>query len=258
MFHFLTLLSIVNASLDYRETDWPPLCALGYRQSPINLPKMSDPQLKFTQGIKIVSTDFKRINEFYIKDADPVYLTYDAPGHIENFMTLDVFGEIKEYKLTKIGTKVPSEHAYDFERTGVEFQFQFKETKTGARLIYAARFKANTLTNNEFVAGFYFGIPNKRADIDLSLIINDKKSFYYYEGSDNSPNCEENVTWLVSDLMSVTSVQVIEIRNGLFPFYPLGNARMFRHNDEIEIFYIDNDTKALTLGLLGLLLVFIY
>lgn len=176
------------------------LCKLGQAQSPINIPAEAEvsPLSISVQyhSIPIEVMMHQNVLEIHVSG--------------KNYMT--VGGQ--EWRLYNIFLHTPAEHKIDNIQYPAELQFYHTDDK-GSLLVSSVLLK-NGQENSEINKMMQAYIPalidkatKVDGQIDLTGLLPNSKSAYYYQGSMTRPPCMEGVNWLIlAEPVSISNHQI--------------------------------------------------
>jgi carbonic anhydrase len=175
-------------------------CALGHRQSPINLTGM--PSAK-SVNLRL--------------DYNSSTATIQNSGHSIQVSPSDggaVIMDGVEYKLSQIHFHTPSEHTINGHRSAMETHFVHKNAK-GELLVIGVL--SDIGVADPMLAPIWTYLPSDAgpASIIPDALLNARdlmpatEEFYVYSGSLTTPPCSENVTWMVyASPLSISAEQI--------------------------------------------------
>lgn len=253
---FVSLLATVfSQGFNYESngSDWGGICSSGELQSPIKIESGT-----INKIIEEDNLDYLKLTYEYKSIFKSVQ--YNAGYGLfinSNFGNLKITGDSNStlggiYRAEHIRMRYPAEHNISYSSDSfdesdtreLELQIEHRRETDGKVLIVSVIYKVGWYFN-KFIDQFIFSKENiGGGDIDLSHIIpgfDYLKDFYLYDGSYTTPDCLENVTWVVySKKVSVDAVQM-DVFNKLLEVDGVGNNRILQDIGEREVIrYISN------------------
>lgn len=219
------------------------VCKTGQAQSPINI-RTSD-VIKSKRPLKFVRFNYPILKN--MKFRFEKNYAFNVVGKYPEACTLVEAGGVHyRFKLKNVHFHLPAEHPIDNRRTHLEFHLVHEKDKNCPfvkDINKKANVKIDTLRDDLLVIAVRFRVDNekpadpvisqmdfrnngKKFDLNLKEWVNPDKKFYYYRGSLTTPNCDENVTWVVvKEPLNLTLNQYTPIKKWVNKEYPFGNAR---------------------------------
>lgn len=217
-------------SYPYNETEWglvSATCSEGTMQSPVDLPAHS--------GRAQTKLDIMYDNPTSLTASDEHELTWNEESNNPPTIRLDNM----TYVLSKVQCHIGSEHTVNGFRYAGSCQFVHQE---GDKYVIIEVFISDgTSTTN---SAFDDALQN--ANLLWGTMISGLNLRYYWEytGSFTTPNCEENVQWIIlRDVVEVTPAQVEQMKdnagidNNFRDLMPL-NGRAARDGSKIGNFTV--------------------
>eukprot|EP00195_Chlamydomonas_chlamydogama_P007086 CAMPEP_0202895064 /NCGR_PEP_ID=MMETSP1392-20130828/4344_1 /ASSEMBLY_ACC=CAM_ASM_000868 /TAXON_ID=225041 /ORGANISM="Chlamydomonas chlamydogama, Strain SAG 11-48b" /LENGTH=353 /DNA_ID=CAMNT_0049579953 /DNA_START=38 /DNA_END=1099 /DNA_ORIENTATION=- len=196
--------------------NWPGVCTVGKKQSPINIPVGDGPH----------STS-KRVGDlaFRYKNSVVQRIFASNPGHGSmqiNFSS----GKVcringQQYDLLQFHFHTPSEHALDGKRYAMEAHLVHRNKQTGSLAVVGIMLDHGGPINPCLEVGLK-NSPKPGQEIPLSIPVdpmmllpppntNGRRSFIHYPGSLTTPPCSEGVDWFVmTQPIKVDSTQILD------------------------------------------------
>jgi len=269
LFH-LNLIKGTSDKVDWtwsKQEDWKGSCNTGKKQSPLDFPD----NFNYDQSayMTINSASFSKISYKL-----SVYQNYLFQAELKNSGSITVVKNGVKYKYVaeNMSFHIDSEHSFNGKKSDIEIQFIHKKDvdflttqgvsedpdKLNQYLIFALRYNIDKVAKpNADLENFNFGtVGPTSASIDLSKFIPIGKPFYHYEGSSTSPDCLENVNWVVpqevgtisqtqydalnkwiSGVIQEKNVRAAKPLNGRKLYYQLNNIKEEVVVDEIVVSY---------------------
>ena len=254
---FFLLLSFVTSDpiLDYSELGWVDTCK-GKKNSPIDIPKQVTNTSDF---IKIVSKSYpllKGVN-WEILNSKEFYLNLTS---LNGYLMIMKNNTNYKYLLDSIKLHIPSEHSIQGQKYDVEIQiFHTKDaiwlTNSGVvtdpdlnykYLAISVFFKSGSNDTNQIMTGFDFSnFGNQLSGVDISIFADSSSNFFHYEGSQTTPNCDENVNWIIlENIQNHTKTQNDIVSSIVKKIYPYGNARSQKNLNTRTVYYLDMSSAS--------------
>ncbi|XP_053989539.1 carbonic anhydrase 1-like [Hylaeus volcanicus] len=222
-------LYVVTASEDWAywgihgPPHWPGLCATGKKQSPINI--MSEETIKADLGaLKFIRYDFAATGEITNNGHAVQISLYGVSIHLEG-------GDLpSRYTLDQMHFHWPAEHTVDETRDALELHFVHYDNKYGNAseaakhengiAVVATLFELDTQDNFDLMpivkaielvrkwAGKSTAMMRFKV-IPYLFLPKDHTTYYRYNGSLTTPECQESVMWFVfTEKLTVSKQQV--------------------------------------------------
>ncbi|KAJ9596926.1 hypothetical protein L9F63_012051 [Diploptera punctata] len=231
--------------------DWPGMCQTGTRQSPIDL----DPEITVPgtfEPLVLLHYD-RKANASITNNGHTVKLTLDQPCEI----VMAAGGLPGVYQLDQIHFHWKSEHTFRGKRWSLEMHIVHHNikypslTEAGKHrqgiAVLGVLFHETDDTNKALAPlidavakvhtyGAVYSLP-QRIEVD-DMLPNEINSFYRYQGSLTTPNCDETVVWTVlTHLVPIGTAQIEqflrvkgihgELKSNYRPIQKLDNRRVF-------------------------------
>lgn len=190
-------------------------CAIGKRQSPINLASAIE-----AKPVE-VTIDYKSSGLKIINNGHTVEVNYDSGS----FVTLDG----RTYELLQFHFHRPSEHLVDNSPYDMELHLVHQDPNSYALAVVGFFLKQGT--ENSILAPVWENMPMSEGPeqsiagitIDASqLLPSDTSNFYHYYGSLTTPPCSQIVDWVIyTQPVEVSADQITKFANAI----PFNNAR---------------------------------
>jgi len=201
MLHLLLYLK-VWAVYSYAD-NWLGICATGQKQSPVNIVRYQDEDLKLIPNVQEVielDDDFAYIylnvgeseSKAFVQDS--VISIVGSYGDI-TFQPSE--GEYETYTVTGLTIHTPSEHRIDNENYHLEVQIFLKNAQN--QVLALAILHDDDGVDHDFLTNVEDCYENGD-DLDLDLEFPNTRKigrYFKYSGSLTSQPCTENVTWIV-------------------------------------------------------------
>jgi carbonic anhydrase len=184
-------------------------CSEGRQQSPISIlttttlqdHNIAETTLRFKT---VFAKSYNRSGLAQVEVATPANDAYLIGGPRGGF-----------HYLQKISFHAPSEHAFDGFRASAAAQFWFQDNKGVATYVLDLMFIDNSETPNAWIDRVLTAMKTNSTTIDLNpqSAFPTDLTYYFYEGSDTVPPCQQGWTWLIlRHPMPATLAQVAAIR----------------------------------------------
>lgn len=254
LFTLINLVFLANNGLvDYAgQNNWPGLCKGGQLQSPINIVnqnKTNDGVIDVT-GIKIGLVSGPKFEK--LKDGTVgVNLTEKYDYNIDYFFGKD---KPRTYIIEKFTFHSKSEHTVNGEQFDLEMQI-LCNLDTRYSDVFKAILKPEDKKHKHLIVSVFFkltedpkGTPSLMNlklgetlnNFDLRSFVFYHKAFFYYQGSTTTPNCSENVHWIVYEKpLPITKSELAHMREQLTNsgYQGAENARKVQSLNKREIYY---------------------
>lgn len=185
--------------------------------------------------------------------ADKYFFTYDKA--VNNFVILQKLGVNYTYFFKEVNYHCPNEHIVLRQTGTCEVQIIHQRTvppndaDLNMKFLYISYFvnADNTAPETQLVP------PQKKPvtyNLDFSSILTKNSSFYFYQGSQTIPSCEENVYWLIAkDPIKASSLQVNDLKSWISLAYnkDTGNRREEQALNSRPVYSIDYPSSSLPL-----------
>jgi carbonic anhydrase len=200
-------------AFDYAQQgkDWPQLCSLGKKQSPINIDTKQSTcdsglrfDLIFTQGLRTFTTE---TNGYSLSVHDEV----------SSLVATDVEGHLFQSTAHEFHFHSPSEHTINHQHFDLELHIvHTADTQAGPKhlSVIGILFKVNDNAGpHPFIDALDAQNTGKAVKVDIQSLlgskVNSKLNYFSYEGSLTTPPCTEGVTWYVVEApQTITSAQL--------------------------------------------------
>ncbi|KAL6259510.1 hypothetical protein P5V15_009428 [Pogonomyrmex californicus] len=236
----------------YGPNNWPGICTTGKKQSPINI-ATEDAERIDLGALKFNRYDFAFSGDLINTGHSVQIRLHGVPIHLSGGSLSSV------YVLEQMHFHWPAEHTVDGLRDPLELHLvhydeqyaNFSEAaqKENGIAVVAVLFKLDNYDNPElmpivetaemvsnWVGHSMLEIRTKL--IPLLFLPKDHTTYYHYEGSLTTPNCQESVMWFVmTEKLTVSEAQLsvfrhIESSNGTLkfnyrPIQKLGNRKVY-------------------------------
>ena len=227
---FLVCINLIVSLVDYSDQEnWSGDCATGLKmQSPINI-----------QNSDIVEDDSK----FSFQSIDYTTISSTSVGYQHGYSistpTLDngsikvkINGTEYTYNIRNIHFHFHSEHKisnklYDMEMHIVHENSDSSDTNN-YHMVLAYIFEASGSTDNSFLQSIGFNTGETVTNVKVQDIVKNE-DVYYYKGSLTTPDCTEDVNWVViQDIKTMSTSQLETFKtyiSSLNSAYASGNNR---------------------------------
>lgn len=185
-------------------------CSEGKYQSPISI--LTESALKDV-NVPYTALRFKPIFAKTYNRSSLAQIEVAVPEN-EYYMTGGPRGGY--HYLRKISFHSPSEHAFDDFRASAAAQFWFHDKNGAPTYVVDLMFIDNTDVSNPWVDTVLQAMRSNSTTMDLNpqATFPLDLTYFFYDGSDTIPPCEQGLTWLIMrNPMPVTLAQVAAIRN---------------------------------------------
>lgn len=239
--------------LDYtdKETGWN--CS-GDQQSPIDFPTDHTQLIDGRNKLRLISATYPLINDNQLEIHNQRDFGFKFDDSIGDLKALYNNKTPVLYHLKQINFKIKAEHTFDGLRHDAEIQFVHEKdtnwlqtqgiddpTPNRSALIVAVPLKFNKVINNNKILdtmNMYEITPV--TNLDISPFITIYNDYYHYEGSFTTPDCNENVNWIVMKNPQIISYrQIFALRNWIESVYY--NGRIHRKTQPLNqrtIYYV--------------------
>ncbi|KAL7709333.1 carbonic anhydrase-like protein [Lotmaria passim] len=238
--------------------EWPALCRVGSRQSPISFTNVDPSEVVKNAPLKRLQFSSKC---FFPKDETQMRIVNEGavnmvrferqdrlPEDLSECTVVDPLNKSRIFYFSELHFHATSEHKFRNLRPDVEMHLVFTtdEAKEKKRemLAVAVMLKASTTINSTSVRALRHilvdgSLPRRHAmttcflteDMSITSLIPARESYLLYDGSETHPPCRENVRWVVmTSPVLISRVAVGKLRDAmdqLLPndFHRFGNAR---------------------------------
>ena len=235
----LIILFTQSQIINYNEFNWNSQCKLGQSQSPIDF--TSDmTNYKLNPNYQILSFDYNLISKSFVDfyfDEDKFIMKVSDAGYVKVRKKNDYI-----YSLTQIIFHMKSEHTFDGQNADFEMQMVHEKDEKwlinnnilsdsdifNSKLVISTLFRATAKKNNTFIQDLNFKNQVLLNPLNLTEFIYNI-SYFYYSGSLTTPNCDENVDWIVNmNFKFMTPAQLIDISYFINFIFINGNNRQIR------------------------------
>ncbi|XP_015434747.1 PREDICTED: putative carbonic anhydrase 3 [Dufourea novaeangliae] len=239
---------------DHGPTHWPGLCAIGKKQSPVNI--ISEDTIKTDLGaLKFIRYDFA-FSGTVTNNGHSVQIQLDGvPIHLEG-------GDLPStYILEQLHFHWPAEHTVDGTRAVLELHFvhydnQYENVTVASQhengiAVVATLFKLHHVDNMDLMpivkatelvskwVGKSTAMMRSKL-IPFLLLPKDHTTYYRYDGSLTTPQCRESVMWMIlTEKLTISEQQLnifkhIGTSNGILdmnyrPTQILGERKVYHH-----------------------------
>ena len=268
MFHIF-LLSL-SFAWDYSKhgSDWTGLCSTGQSQSPINIQQGSTSRLGSAYSMEVYYYG-QTISRTVVNNGKYIYIEGDF-----GYITIeDLDSNQRQFLTTRIEFHIPSEHYIEGFPTHMEMQifhtisdsdytFDFPSSAVVSIMLRPGDdsyfFDSINVTNLPYAGGTTV-LPSN-ANVNLLSIITYGDNYFFYNGSLNEPDCEEDYLWYVFQTEQWISFSQISYFQRLFtggadPFAGGGDSRAIQPLHSRTVYYSGGLT-AFIFGLTIILLMF--
>lgn len=184
-------------------------CLDGTAQSPINITSSIDADLHD------IEFHFTTTGMHIFNNGHTVQVNVD-PGSTIHYNGLD-------YELLQFHFHHPSEHTINGEAADMEIHFVHRDPDAGTLAVVGVMLQAAD-ADNEAYAGIFANLPPEHsevidvadADIDLTALLPEQRTYFTYQGSLTTPPCSEIVRWLLLDTPVTISTAEFEAYAAIF------------------------------------------
>ncbi len=232
-------------SLDYSDqNNWEEqYCNAGLKmQSPINIEtsKLEKDNTKFS----FESIDYSTITSTTVSKQHEYSLS--TPELDNGNIKVKINGTDFTYKLKNIHFHLKSEHTIDGKLYDIEMHVVHENTnlndKENLHMVIGYIFKAEGNTDNEFLKSIGFNNKEPASNVEVQNIVK-KENVYYYKGGLTTPNCAEDVNWVVvQDIKTMSTSQLSTFKEYItseFPGYENGNNREVQPLYDRKVYKVD-------------------
>lgn len=265
MSFFFAVLVAVSSAWDYEKhgAKWSGTCSDGTSQSPINIKKSSTSKLGgaysmevFYYGQTVSRSVVNNGNYIYIK-GDFGYITVkDLSLNSRSFLTEKiVFHTPSEHYLEGFPTHMELQIFHKISDSDYTFDFpQYAVVSVMLRPGDESYFFNSIEVSNLPKAGKTYQLPST-ANVNLLSIVQSDDNYFFYSGSLNEPDCEENYLWYVFETEQWISFEQISYFQELFlngddVFSGGGNTREIQELKSRVVYYSYSSTLQIALVLL--------
>lgn len=252
-----------HEKLKYPDQDWTEICQKGTQQSPIDF-NLNKNEYTILSSTEIVKNTYNEVTNGKFES-----LIEDGKFRVSMSNLGDLYfkknGVNYTYNLNEIHFHIGSEHTFDGTQHAMEMHLVHKKDytnfgndnegktkendpdKRNEYLVIGILFYKNETRNNSFLDNITWELNGIAKTLSLKEFAREDKSFYHYEGSLTTPNCTENVNWVVmTQLEPITSAQLATI-NSIFSknCFEKGNSRKPKSLNGRQIFYFDPKSNDL-------------
>jgi carbonic anhydrase len=234
-------LTILRSKFDKGGKDWNGICKIGRKQSPINLEKnvLKLPKNILVTKIATLKGKMKWNGAFYRLD--------DSSGTNKLTFTEFFTGKSQEYVVKRVVIRTPGEHHIKSEKFDAEVQVitLAKNCQVKNELTILS-FLAKTVDDVKKQNGFFNSIKlDKPSSVNVGSLIGEQKAYFFYEGSQTVPDCNENVNWIVYEKpILVSKAFLISLQKNCCPTnFPFGNARPLQNLNGRTILRYSSDGR---------------
>jgi carbonic anhydrase len=255
----ISIYQIYSKTLDYSESDWPSQCKGGSKQSPVDIPSLTSSSIvNSTSYFQYITTSFPLIKDMKVGLISGTSLGVNLT-EVGGFLTAMKNGTTYRYDLVNLLVHTPSEHTINGYTYDVEVQLVLSKNVTW---LTGQGVTVDPDANNDYlmVSTFYFSNAtssdtlseafnpaNSFTNNDISIYTSTSNSFYFYEGSLTTPNCDEKANWVINSAVnSMTSGQLSSIKTWVNSYYKTGNARSTKSLNSRTVYFSDM-TNSLTI-----------
>ena len=206
MIYLLLLLSSTSAwNYGNHGGDWDGLCSNGRSQSPVNIKKSSSSNLGDTYKMEVYYYGTTMSRTVTNKD-NKIYLE----GNFGYITIRDSKSKDRKFITTKIVFHAPSEHTKDGYNTHMEMQIYHKIDDSDYTFDFPSYAVVSVLLRPGDNSYFFDSIQvsnlpkadqvnilSNDSNINLISIVESDDDYFFYHGSLNEPDCEEDWLWYV-------------------------------------------------------------
>ncbi len=241
---------------DYTESNWPEICKIGIRQTPIDVKYENAQLVKNNTIISILSNNYSTINSGALTLYDNEKYGLDLAGTDSLWVLKN--GIPYQYFLLGFHFHFASEHTVNGKSMDLELHLVHGKNKDAIRamnitdpdtndfLVVGVMYKTSpNASNNPIIQRMN---PETRAPIsqlDFTPYVRPTKNFYHYSGSLTTPGCVEKVNWiLMDDVEIISESQFNSLKSWIQNLYPKGNARTVKPLNGRTLYYIQNSSAS--------------
>lgn len=231
-------------------SDWSGLCNTGHDQSPINIVPDDTKSLEdeYTMEVYYYGKTQSRTLE---NDGNVILMKGDF-GYI---IVKDESGQDRKFLTKKVEFHYPSEHHFD----GYESYMEMLIFHTVDNSDYTVDFPTYAVVSVMIRPGdpsYFFdsievwNLPasmlnhtlNNNTNINLLALVDAHDAYFFYKGSLNTPDCDENVLWYVFETEQWVSLQQMSYFKALWVDAlefsgGKGNVRKIRNLNSRDVYY---------------------
>jgi carbonic anhydrase len=244
--------------------DWTGLCSTGGSQSPINIQKAQTQTLgrEFAMEVYYYGQTMSRtVNNTgnYIS----------ISGNFGYITIADSSGNIRQFTSNRIEFHIPSEHYLEGYPTHMEMQifhtvenrdytFDFPTTAVVSVMLRPGddSYFFNSINVANLPSAGKSNVLPSNSNVNLLSIVSPDDNYFFYKGSLNEPNCDENVLWYVFETQQwISFVQIGYFQSLFMPgqdvFGGGGDSRAIQNTNGRVVYY--SSAQWLAAVILGLL-----
>jgi carbonic anhydrase len=252
---------------DYTESNWPDICKIGEKQTPIDLNPSKAQVISNNTVISILSNSYSIIRQGVLENHDNHKFGLDLSGTDSLYVLKG--GLPYQYYLLGFHIHFASEHTVEAKSMDMELhlvhgknknslkEYNITDPDTNDYLVVGIMFKSSpTAENHPILQSMNWDTRAPITSLDLRPFVKPTKNFYHYSGSLTTPGCIEKVNWVVMDeVENMSTSQFNAIKNWLQTVYPKGNARTVKELKGRTLYYIRNsNAKNIGFSLFALLI----
>lgn len=251
--------------LDYSEANWPQICKIGTRQSPIDLDVSKSQIIKDNSILNILFNDYRTIKAGNLTLYENHNFGYNLDG--TDSLWISRRGVPYQYFLLGFHIHIDSEHTISGKTYDLELHLVHGKNKnylssrnitdedTNDYLVVGTFFQSDSnSTNNKLLESMNWESRSTFTNLNLSPLAQPTMNYFHYSGSLTTPDCVEKVNWIVNEKVQTMSVQQIKtIKDWVNKYYPAGNSRTVQSSKDRTIYYIQNsNSNSLRYSLIAL------
>jgi len=231
------------------EAAWPSLCQTGKLQSPIDFPSSANYSYNTTQIIQIEKSSYEKASfKLSVKNNEFFQIEMAKNGYI-----IVTKNDIKyRYDGINFYFHYASEHTVRGLKSDMEIQIIHQKNneyllyqdifddpdKANQRLAISIMIKVSGPINPDIGKLNLSTLGPTSNDFDLNRFIPIKKPFYYYKGSSTSPDCSEDINWIVQqDPILISQSQFDMFKNWIIGTTNENNSRQVKPLNGRQLYY---------------------
>ena len=254
---------------DSHGEDWTGLCSDGNEQSPINIKSSKTSSLgsDYSMEVYYYGTTTSRT---VVNDGNVIYIEGDF-----GYITIeDLDGKDRKFLTTKLIFHVPSEHYFESFPTHMELQIYHEVDDSDYTFDFPTQAVVSVMLRPGDESYFFnsldvYNLPKSGeenvlpSDTNLNLlsIVETDDDYYFYHGSLNYPDCDEDVLWYVFETEQWISFDQMQNFIDLFidtndAFDGSGNTRAIQDTNSRKVYY--STSKHFVRVLAMVLIIFLF